>query len=115
MGWEPTTTYLYDEEGRLVSSQPEPEWDEVERAWVQGLHEYRSRQLCKSCGLPKSVCRAPETEDLVTAESERCHVSAAIARRRKADSEAEIPYPESLVYSIVPSRQLSMPSNESSL
>jgi len=98
MGWEPATFYVYDADGRLVSSRPEPEFDESEREWFQALASYRTDQLCGVCGLPKSVCRAPEAEDRVKVESERCHVTAAIARRQKADAEDGIAYPQSLAY-----------------
>lgn len=104
MGWEPTTLYVYDEAGRLVSSQPEPEFDELEREWMKALEHYREAITCPLCGLPKSICRAPETEDQVGASSERCHVTAALLRRKKADTDDDMPFPESLAYSIEPRR-----------
>lgn len=60
MGWEPRTVYTYDAGGRLVSSQPEVEWDEDERAWMLALGAYRSG-LCPVCGGPSDECQSPET------------------------------------------------------
>lgn len=40
-GWEPTTYYEYDENGRLVSSTPEVEWDDEQRALVEADHVVR--------------------------------------------------------------------------
>lgn len=65
-GWEPTrtTTYEYDDDGRLLRSMEtvEPEWDEDERAWVTALRLYRD-SLCPSCGGPVEECHAPITFD----------------------------------------------------
>ena len=99
MGWEPTTFYVYDEDGRLVSSRPEPEFDDLEREWKRALHAYRAEHVCPLCGLPKTVCRAKENEGRFKAESERCHLSMALARRKHVDIEAGMEHPESLAYS----------------
>lgn len=44
-GWEPSTRYRYDEQGRLTHTQPEPELDEWDQAlvdewlnWQAGVH-----------------------------------------------------------------------------
>lgn len=55
------TTYEFDGTGRLVSSRPEPEWDEGEQTAILALHAYRAA-LCPLCGGPLSVCTAPENE-----------------------------------------------------
>lgn len=99
MGWEPTTFYLYGPSGRLLSSHPEPEWDATEREWFHALKDYRESLLCPLCGMPKTVCRARERDGAVSVESERCHVTAAMARRKRADQQAEMDLPESLAYS----------------
>lgn len=99
MGWEPTTFYVYDEDGRLVSSQPEPEYDELEREWQRALAAYRAEHLCPLCGLPKVVCRDQANESRFKADSERCHMSSALARRKRIDQEAKLDLPESLAYS----------------
>ena len=59
-GWEPATTYEY-EAGRLVSSRPEPEWDETEQTVMLALQAYHG-SLCPLCGGPLSVCTNPENE-----------------------------------------------------
>lgn len=99
MGWEPATTYLYDEAGRLISSQLEVEWDDTERDWMLALQHHRTEVTCHLCGLPKSVCRDYETDGHVLVEFERCHVSAALARKQKANADADMEFPESLAYS----------------
>jgi hypothetical protein len=60
-GWEPATSYEYDEAGRLASSRPEAEWDDGEQTVMLALQAYRSA-LCPLCGGPLSVCTAPENE-----------------------------------------------------
>lgn len=62
------------------------------------LEHHKRTDLCQLCGMPKKICRAYETDGLVYATSERCHVAAAIARRRRADEQAEIDLPETLAY-----------------
>jgi hypothetical protein len=51
-GWEPVTCHEYDEAGRLVSSRPEPEWDELQRSWMLALGEYRAGLCPCGCGHP---------------------------------------------------------------
>lgn len=47
-GWEPTTYYQHDD-GRLVTSTPEPEWDDVEQGWMLALAAYEAER-CPHCG-----------------------------------------------------------------
>lgn len=102
MGWEPRTNYVYDDAGRLVSSQPEPEWDDTERAWMIALEQYRANELCPLCGRPKSICQDPEAEFAVTVPPPtRCHITT--AQRRAQQSYMEGPhadYPEALLWGI---------------
>lgn len=55
------TRYEYDDAGRLVASQPEPEWDDAEQTAILALQVYKA-SLCPLCGGPISVCTAPENE-----------------------------------------------------
>lgn len=99
MGWEPTTTYVHDDAGRLVSSTPEVEWDDAERGWMQALQHYRDEVLCPLCGWPKSVCRSYEADGNIDVSYERCHVTAALGRRQKAAAQDEtVEFPESFAY-----------------
>lgn len=66
-----------------MSSRPEVEWDEQERAWMLALAAHRAT-LCPLCGRPLSVCTDPASEGRWTvAPPTRCHASTAIARARK--------------------------------
>lgn len=98
MGWEPTTTYTYDDQGRLVSSTPETEWDDTERAWMLALQRYRVEDLCPICGRPKSVCQAPEAEFMFDVPPpNRCHITTALRRAQKTYLDAaHAPHPDAL-------------------
>jgi hypothetical protein len=98
MGWEPTTTYVTDLNGRLESSTIEPEWDETERAWMLARAAYRRENICALCGMPKEICRSRDTEGRVSVDFERCHVTAELARKQAAHRKEEIAVPESLAY-----------------
>lgn len=83
-GWEPTTTYEYDEAGRLVSSRPEVEWDETEQDWMLAYEAWERDELCHLCGWPKEICQARETETLLEVPPPtRCHVTTAIKRAQE--------------------------------
>lgn len=89
MGWEPTTTYEHDDAGRLVSSRPEVEWDDTERAWMLGLAEYEAG-LCPLCGLPSDQCQSADAEALAEAGLPvRCHVATARAQRAEEYKDAK--------------------------
>lgn len=97
-GWEPITTYTYDDDGRLLSSQPEPEWDEDEQIWMLALNFYR-KMLCKLCGGPLWECTDPKNESTyVSGPPTRCHKTTATARQMEQDREAKIRYPQALLY-----------------
>lgn len=80
-GWEPTTTYQYDEAGRMVTSKPEVEWDQTEQDWMLALDTWEQDELCPLCGWPKEICHARETETMLEVPAPtRCHVTTAIKR-----------------------------------
>lgn len=75
------------------------EWDDVERDWMLALDHWRTTTICPLCGNPKSVCRSIDIDGHVSVDVERCHVSAAIARKQKANAEAQdVEVPQSLAY-----------------
>lgn len=77
LGWEPVTKYAFDGD-RLVSSQPETEWDEEQQSWMLALQYYRSG-LCPKCGSPVEECHAPENEGRYRVPPpERCHKTTAL-------------------------------------
>jgi len=41
-GWEPVTTFEYNDEGRLVSSVSEPEFDKEQYEYFAALHEHEA-------------------------------------------------------------------------
>lgn len=57
-----TTSYLYDEAGRLVSSTTirDPDWSDLDRGWVLALIEEQA-DTCTGCGQPNELCRDPAT------------------------------------------------------
>lgn len=51
------------------------------------LQKWRN-DLCPSCGWPRSICQAPETEFRLTVPPPtRCHVTTAVDRAQRAYSE----------------------------
>lgn len=66
--------------GKLVSSRPEPEWDESEQTVMLGLQMYRNG-LCPKCGGPISVCTDPANEMRYDGGlAIRCHATTARSR-----------------------------------
>lgn len=95
-GWEPQTFYEYDDEGRMVSSRPEVEWDDTEQGWMLALEKWRTERLCPLCGYPKDVCQAPEfTYRYDVNAPVRCRVTTAI---RQAQRGKEFPDPDALIF-----------------
>ena len=79
MGWEPVWHHTYDDAGRLVSSQPEPEWDDMQREGALGLQQYREAERCPTCGGPKWQCQSAEAENAWEASlPTRCHITTAV-------------------------------------
>lgn len=99
-GWEPTTHYTHDDQGRLLSSTPEPEWDDVEVGWMVELERWRRQNLCPLCGFPKEVCQAPYgTYVYGTGEPVRCNVTTALRAAQKEHQGS--PHPDALIHSPV--------------
>lgn len=89
-GWEPATVYEYDDAGRLISSRPEVEWDDVEQGWMISLERYRREHICPLCGGPKEVCQAPYGTFVYSAGVPiRCHVTTAIRQAQRAGGSRE--------------------------
>jgi hypothetical protein len=102
-GWEPTetTTYRYDDTGRLVSSTTtrDVEWDPEQQAWMLGLAHYRSL-IHGPCGgyLPDTV--GVDAADRFEAEDPmRCELCTARAERVKVHTSGDhAPFPEALLW-----------------
>lgn len=103
-GWEPaeTTTYDYDDAGRLVRSVTvrEPEWSEQDRAWMLALVGYRA-SLCPTCGGPIEEC-GPESEGRwQVPPPRRCYRMDVLAVEQK---NSKRPRPEALMWRVVERR-----------
>lgn len=95
-GWEPKTEYHHNEIGVVVSSSPEPEWDEGEQTIMLGYLLYRNG-LCPKCGGPISICTDPANEMRYDGGLPiRCH--ATTARGRAAEAYRDLPGSEALMF-----------------
>ena len=83
----------------MIGSVLEVEWDDAEREWMLALEHHEAADLCQLCGMPRAVCRSYEIDGMVAVDSERCHVSAAIARKRRSDERDGLDLPETMAYS----------------
>jgi hypothetical protein len=96
-GWEPRTFYTY-EDGVLVSSIPESEWDDQERGWMIALVEYR-KGLCQQCGGLLKETLDPKNEEgyehLPPARCERC-----VGLEKSRREYEEDPYPFTLMHRV---------------
>lgn len=96
-GWEPTTHYEYDAGGRLVSSTPDVEWDDVEVGWMVAVEAWRRENLCPLCGMPSEVCQAPEGTYVFSTEAPvRCRVTTALRAAQEASK--DLPHPGALLH-----------------
>lgn len=97
-GWEPTTFYVHDEGGRLVSSTPEPEWDDVEQAWMLALALYR-RTRCGRCGGDLVETTDSRNEGryvpLLPVQCHRC-----VGLEQSEDGYREAPHPYTLMHRV---------------
>lgn len=82
-GWEPTTTYAYDENNRLISSTPEAEWSPLEAGWMLALAEYEAG-LCGECGHPLEETLTTAPEDWRVLPPARCAVCTRISISQEA-------------------------------
>lgn len=102
LGWEPrhTTTYTYDDAGRLVRSVSvaEVEWDDEQRAWMQAVVELEGK-TCSGCGgfLPDTTSIDMD-ERYVADHPLRCHRCTAIDVRRQQVSSK----PHSVAFTVFP-------------
>jgi hypothetical protein len=97
-GWEPTTTYVHDSGGRLVSSTPESEWDEVEQGWMLALTEYRGSR-CPGCGGDLTVTTDADNDGrFAPLQPVQCHRCVGFSQSHKAY--ADDPHPTSLIHQV---------------
>jgi hypothetical protein len=102
-GWEPatTTTYRYDDQGRLVEAVTvsEPEWSDEDRAWAAALDLAESR-LCSSCGGPRAECRGRDRAAGLEATHEICAKTwvAALHQQKVLDEDKAVQMPAQAVH-----------------
>lgn len=98
---------MYDDDGRLLYTQPEVEWDDTEQAWALALGSWRDEHLCPLCGWPKEICQDPANDGRFEALGYRCHVTTAIRRaqdaaRNPGDGVVAMPHQDAVTYSVRP-------------
>jgi hypothetical protein len=104
-GWEPTTTVRHTWDRDNLSEQPdgytstvEPEWDEVEQAWMIALNIWRANR-CPGCGGDLSVTTKPENEERFQPELPlECFRCVAYARSHEAYE--KYPRPQAFVHQV---------------
>lgn len=103
-GLEPatTTTYEYDDAGRLVRSvtRPEPEWDDEQREMAYALARWEA-SLCPGCGGDLAETTSPEAEHgYRRVGPQRCYRCQMVEMYQEAEAEAKTPQPSSLLYQL---------------
>lgn len=107
-GWEPSTVYEYDEQGRLVRSTPEPEWNDHQLALLLALEEYE-QGLCR-CGHPLEESTKLEHDfnnplgsgfyAPVPGTPKQCHACAALERSEKQTNALNPQHPGALIHAV---------------
>lgn len=93
--------YEHDDQGRLVSSVNEPEWDDEQQGWMIALGLYRTQM--HSCGHLLGETTDPEAEGKYMAElPARCHACDAL--ELKQDEYRDVSRPGALVWRVVRKR-----------
>lgn len=86
-GWEPVTRYMYDEQGRIISTTPEPEWDEWDTVLVDCLLNWQSG--VHRCGHHEDEQADPDV--VFVAEFTVCKACEALQRRQEAQAQVDKP------------------------
>lgn len=87
--------YEYDATARLVSSRPEPEWDDEQQGWMLALAQYRAE--LHDCGHSLLESADPGAEGRYVAEPPtRCHACTAIAVRQEQYKDTR--HPQALLW-----------------
>lgn len=103
-GWEPATTHTYDEQGRVLTSRPEPEWDAEQYALVAALSTIEDDE-CPGCHGSMSETTSPDSDPdgdgshrYEATAAVRCHKCT--ARELKAKQYADADAPSALRYPV---------------
>lgn len=81
-----TTTYEYDDQGRVVRTVAvsDPDWTDLDRRAALALHAYE-QDLCSGCGQPLSETTKPERDgQYLPLAAVRCHFCTAAEMGRAA-------------------------------
>lgn len=108
-GWEPSTVYEYDEQGMLVRSTPEPEWNDGQVALLVALEEYE-QGLCKRCGtaLEESTDPAHDFNNPLARAvylpapgmPVQCHCCAALERSEQQTNAQNPQHPQAMLHAV---------------
>lgn len=80
-----TTSYRYDEQGRIERTVTGSPWTEEDRALLLAYQLYRS-SLCTGCGQPKHLAHHPDNDGWYeTGEPIVCHACTALAKAGAKD------------------------------
>jgi hypothetical protein len=108
-GWEPSTVYEYDSDGRLLRSTPESEWSPEQLGWLVALDEYESG-LCKQCGQMLSETTKIEHDfnnpfgtafyEAAPGTPVQCHCCAALQRSERDTNALNPQFPGALIHAV---------------
>ncbi|RAO26469.1 hypothetical protein PSN13_06497 [Micromonospora saelicesensis] len=108
-GWEPSTVYEHNADGRLVRSTPEPEWNDQQVALLVALEEYEAG-LCKRCGTDLVEATDPAHDfnnPLATAvylpapgTPVQCHCCAALERSEQQTGVQNPQFPAAIMHAV---------------
>lgn len=108
-GWEPSTVYEYDGQGRMVRSTPESEWNDQQVALMVALEEYE-QGLCKRCGNPLEETTDPGHDfnnPLAKAvylpapgTPVQCHCCAALERSEQQTNAQNPQFPAAMLHAV---------------
>lgn len=89
-GWEPRTHYVYDDTGRLLYTEPEPEFDDFDREHFDALADVKANE-CPKCGgqLDKTTDTEHVSWHVTYDECNRCETVAYTQAKKDGASEQD--------------------------
>lgn len=86
-GWEPRTRYVYDDAGRILHTEPEPEWGELDNALVDALENWQAG--VHTCGHHESEQLDPDA--VFVASYTVCKACATLQAAQEKQAKADEP------------------------
>lgn len=84
------TTYVYDDQGRVLQTVTASAWGEDDRKLMLAYREYQSSLCPGGCGHPRERAHHPDNDGWYVAEGVECHACTARARAERADSKEPV-------------------------